>query len=51
MTWNNASEDLAEARRLNSTLSKWKPNADVNNDSTLNMLNIQVAIFNFSKNE
>jgi hypothetical protein len=29
----------------------WKPNADINNDGTVNMRDIQIAILNFNKHE
>jgi len=31
--------------------SNWNPNADVNNDVTVNMRDIQIAILNFNKHE
>jgi hypothetical protein len=31
--------------------SNWKPNSDINNDGTVNMRDIQIAILNFGKHE
>ncbi|HUW48793.1 MAG TPA: NosD domain-containing protein [Patescibacteria group bacterium] len=35
----------------NSSSPNWKPNADINNDGTVNMRDIQIAILNFNKHE
>ena len=31
--------------------AKWNPNVDVNNDGTINMTDISIAVFNFNKHE
>jgi hypothetical protein len=42
---------LIQLFNTNPSSPNWKPNADVNNDGTVNMRDIQIAILNFNKHE
>ena len=57
---NQASTKVVDMRDINYTIllfntnsssPNWKPNADINNDGTVNMRDIQIAILNFNKHE
>ena len=42
---------LIQLFNTNPSSPNWKPNADVNNDGTVNMRDIQIAIINFNRSE